>query len=285
MSPRESTEMKKFFVFCVMACVMCAAGGAFGAANVLVPKKADSVVKRDAATSTTNLGASLLPTAATLVGNVIALNKQQKELVAECEPTSREITFVNNLIKEWAIAGATNPLAGGSGSMRACDKGETYESTVAGAGMGVAIDASSICYDTFSAADARGAVWAGFPKVALVEYCSDGGALSTCGKNKRKKMSNIWTVFDMIDFENKDYTRTEASQAVALLQKASNCSGNKLAAKRLETFGGFITNTISTMGQPTNTGSVMEAVSGIVGQTGISGLGGLATVASQFLDK
>ena len=279
--------MKKFFIFCAMAYAFCGATFAFGAANVLVPKKADSVAKRDASTSTTNVGASLLPTAATLVGNVIALNQQQKALTAECEPTSREITFVNNMIKEWAIAGATNPLANGGYGMRACSKesGETYENTVTQAGVGVTVDASSVSYDIFTDADARGAVWAGFPKAAVVEYCSDGGALSMCGKNKRKKMTNMWTLFDMVDFDNKDYTRTEASQAVALLQKASNCSGNKLAAKRLETFGGFITNTISNMGQPTNTGNIMGAVQNIVGQTGVGGIGGLATVASQFLDK
>lgn len=279
--------MKKLFIFCAIGVVFCCATNAFGAANVLVPKKADSVAKRDASTSTTNVGASLLPTAANLVGNVIALNQQQKALTAECEPTSREITFVNNLVKEWAIAGATNPLTGGTRGLRECDKdsGETYENTVTRAGTGVTVDPSGVCYDTFSDADARGAVWARFPKAAVVEYCSDGGALSMCGKNKRKKMTNMWTIFDMIDFDNKDYTRTEASQAVALLQKATNCSGNKLAAKRLETFGGFITNTISDMGQPTNTGNVMNAVSGIVGQSGIGGIGGLATMASQFLDK
>ena len=222
-----------------------------------------------------------------MVGNVIALNQQQKALTAECEPSSREITFVNNLVKEWAIAGATNPLAGNLRGFRACDtkSGESYEGTVTGAGAGITIDASAVCYDTFSDADARGAVWAGFPKAAVVEYCSDGGALSMCGKNKRKKMTNMWTIFDMIDFDNKDYTRTEASQAVALLQKATNCYGTKLAAKRLETFGGFITSTISNMGQPTNTGNVMSAVQSIVGQSGIGGVGSLATVASQFLDK
>ncbi len=279
--------MKKLFIFCAVTCAFCGAFDARGAANVLVPKKADSVAKRDASTSTTNVGASLLPTAATLVGNVIALNQQQKALTAECEPTSREITFVNNLVKEWAIAGATNPLTGGTRGMRECDKDsdESYENTVTRAGTGVTVDPSGVCYDTFSDADARGAVWARFPKAAVVEYCSDGGALSMCGKNKRKKMTNMWTIFDMIDFDNKDYTRTEASQAVALLQKATNCSGTKLAAKRLETFGGFITSTISNMGQPTNTGNVMGAVQSIVGQSGISGIGGLATVASQFLDK
>lgn len=280
--------MKKIITLCVMATVAGAACCAFGATKVLVPKKADSVAKRDASTSTTNLGASLLPTAVNLATNVIALNQQQKALAAECEPTSREVTFVNNMVKEWAIAGAVNPLSGGRAGLRACDyegSGETYESSVSGAGVGINIDTSTVCYDTFSVTDARGAVWAGFPKAAVVKYCSEGGSVSMCGKNKIKTMTNMWTIFDMIDFDNNDYTRTEASQAVALLQKASNCSGNKLAAKRLETFGGFVTNTISNLGQPTNTGNVMQAVQGVIGQTGIGGIGSLATVASQFLDK
>lgn len=283
--------MKKIIILGFIATVAGGAFDAFGAANVLVPKKADSVAKREASTSTTNLGASLLPTAVNLATNVIALNQQQKALTAECEPTSREITFVNNMIKEWAIAGATNPLASSSGvsagarGMVACKDIDmsSYSDSVAQAGTGIGVD--SICYDTFSNDEARGAVWAGFPKAAVADYCSDGSMLSVCAKNKRKKMTNMWTLFDMIDFDNKDYTRSESSQAVALLQKASNCSGNKLAAKRLETFGGFITGTISNLGQPTNTGNVMGAVQSIVGQTGIGGIGNLATVASQFLDK
>ena len=244
--------MKKFIIFGIIAMIAGGTFDAFGAANVLVPKKADSVAKRDASTSTTNFGASLLPTAVNLATNVIALNNQQKALTAECEPTSREITFVNNMIKEWAIAGATNPLAAASGV------------TVGARGMVACKDIGS----NYSYSDS----------------VSQAG-ISVCPKNKRKKMTNMWTLFDMIDFDNKDYTRSESSQAVALLQKASNCSGNKLAAKRLETFGGFITNTITNLGQPTNTGNVMGAVQSIVGQTGIGGIGNLATVASQFLDK
>ena len=277
--------MKKFIVFCIALGFM---GGAFGAANVLVPKKADSVAKRETSGSLNATGASLGATAAVLAANVISLNQQQKALTAECEPTSREISFVNNMVKEWAIAGAVNPLEDGISGLRRCDYegfGETYESTVRQVSSGITIDSSSVCFDTFSESDARGAVWVGFPKAALVEYCSDGGALSMCGKNNRKKVTNMWTIFDMIDFDNQDYTRSESSQAVALLQKASNCSGTKLAAKRLEKSMGFVQNAINNIGQPTNTSDVMGAVQSIVGQSGGGTIGNLATVAAQFLDK
>ena len=280
--------MKKFLSFGLGAVLCCIVCNAFSAANVLVPKKADSVAKRDASTSTSDMGSSLLPAAVTLVSNVVALNQQQKALVAECEPTSRDLEFVNKMVKEWAYAGATNPLAVGGQGMRGCDytrTGETYESTVRMAGTGLTIDSTLVCYDTFSDAEAHGAVWAGFPKAAVAEYCTDGVQLSMCSRNNRKKMTNMWTIFDMINFDANDYTKSEASQAQALLEKAKNCSGNQLAAKRLESFGGFITSTIGNMGQKTNTGSVMDAVGSIVKTTGIGGIGNLAGVASQFLDK
>ena len=277
--------MRKFNAFwCALGvCIGCA--DAFGAANVLVPKKADSVAKREASMSTTAGGASLLPTAVGLVSSVIQLNQQQKALVAECEPTTRELNFVNDMIKEWANAGGQNPFVSSRG-IRACDAGENYADMVRYAGTSVGIDNSTICWDTFKDSEARNAVWAGYPKATVASYCSEGGSnVSMCSKGKVKKVTNMWTLFDMIDFDNKDYTQGEATQAVALLEKASKCSGTKLAAKRLETFGGFITNTISSIGQPTNTDSIMGAVSNIVGQSGVGNIGGIANVAAQFLDK
>ena len=277
--------MKKFGTFVSFSLVVLICATAFGAANVLMPKKADSVAKRDASTSTTAVGASLLPTAVNLVTSVIQLNQQQKALTSECEPTSRELAFVNNMIKEWANAGGRNPL-NSSSSIRPCDANESYATTVRYAGTGIGVDNSTICWDTFTESEARHAVWSGYPKASVAEYCSDGSDnLSMCSKNSRKKVTNMWTLFDMIDFENKDYTQGEASQAAALLEKATKCSTNKLAAKRLETFGGFITGTINNLGQPTNTESIMGAVSSVVGQTGFGNIGGIANVAAQFLDK
>ena len=276
--------MKKILFLGAIFFAICDVCDAFAAANVLVPKKADSVTKQEISASTTSVGASLLPAAASLAANVIAMNQQQKALVAECEPTSREIDFVNKMVKEWAYTGVTNPLLESRG-LRACADNETYESTVRQSGTGITIDTAAVCYDTFSKDEAHGAVWAGFPKATVVEYCTDGSVLSMCSRNNRKKMTNMWIIFDMINFDNSDYTKSESSQAQSLLQKATNCSGNQLAARRLETFGGFVTNTIGNIGQKTNTGSIMESVGSIVGSTGIGGISSLAGVATQFLDR
>ena len=273
--------MKKLIAVCIAIGAVCDAFSAFGAANVLTPKKASSVAKREEATSITSVGGSLLPTAMGLVGNVMQLSKQQQELVAECEPTQKEITFVNNLVKEWAIAGAPNPMTTGSLGVRECQTGEHYQEVVNGAVSSLEND--DLCYEVYSSVEARGAVWVGFPKVTVATYCADGG---TCAKNKQKKMSNIYEIFNAIDFEEKDYTKTEATQASALVEKSAKCSTSQLAAKRMESFGGFITNTIGTMGQKTNTGSVMEAVTGAVGSSGLGGLvGSFGGIAGQLLDR
>lgn len=97
----------------------------------------------------------------------------------------------------------------------------------------------------------------------------------------------MWLVFSKIDFDEKDYTVDELTKAKSLLEKLENCSVGKLAAKRKEAFGGLITNSINNMGQTsnTNTGSVMEMVSGLAGQKGVGGIGGIANMAGQFLNK
>ena len=74
-------------------------------ASAVTIKKAAPVVKQE--TSAQNIGANLLPTVMGLVSGIQALNQQQKTLTAECIPSSQEINFVNNTIKEWAKTGAS----------------------------------------------------------------------------------------------------------------------------------------------------------------------------------
>ena len=274
--------MKKFAAIFVALIIVGEVISAFGAANVLVPKKASSVAKRETETSVTGLGGSLLPTALGVVGNVMALNKQQKELAAECEPTAKEIAFVNNLVKEWAIAGAPNPFDMGTfGSVYPCE-GPRYEEKMSDADS--SLEVVNLCYDAYTEAEARGAVWVRYPKAAVARYCPEGGG--GCAASKQKKTTNLYEIFNAIDFDEKDYTKAEATQANALLEKSAKCSGSKLAAKRLESFGTFVTSTIGGLGQKTNTASVMQSVSGALGSSGLSGLvGSFGGIAGQLLDK
>ena len=88
----------------------------------------------------------------------------------------------------------------------------------------------------------------------------------------------------MIDFDDADYSKSELSMASKLREKAEKCSDTKIGAQKLAAQQEFIINTVGSIGQKTNTSSIMETVSGI-SSGGLGGLGGLGSVAAQFLDK
>ncbi len=257
---------------------MCLVSGALvmpaGAVVTGVVKKAAPV-----ATTQKNVGAdaaaSLLPTVMNLVGGIQQLNAQTKALSAECVPTAKEITFVDNMMKEWAKTGAAAPsdmarLLG----RRACSTNETYASSViALAGT----DVGDICFDVMTSTNV-GEIWVGYPKVGKVDYCSDGTL--SC-KNKQTK-SDIYDIFSLIDFGAADYLPAEATQAAALMDKIEKCSTAKLTAKQRALKADFLKSTMAGLGQETDTSSVMEMVGGLTGGGGLSTLG---TGLLQMLDK
>ena len=85
---------KKLLIF--MCMISCAVSSAPAAVTI---KKAAPVATQ--AASVQDTGASLVPTVLGLVSGVQQLNAKQRELTQECIPTSQEITFVNNTMKEY----------------------------------------------------------------------------------------------------------------------------------------------------------------------------------------
>lgn len=111
--------MKKLSLFFVGVAAVAMCGDAFAAVKNLTPKKAQAVAIQEDSLSTSSIGTSLLPSVIGLATNVIQINKEQKELSSKCEPTTSEIEFVNNMMKEWAMAGAENPIK--SDSTKKCE--------------------------------------------------------------------------------------------------------------------------------------------------------------------
>jgi len=263
------------------------AGGTTSGAGGFVPKKASAVAMKESEFSTSKLGASLLPNVVSLATSAVQIVKQQKELSAECEPTSREINFVNNMVKEWAYAGAANPLGDDpenderNCSQKSNTSGYTYRNYIED--NYDSMESVADCFDVFDKSEADGAVWANFPKASVATYCPDG----SCTKNS-KKASNMWELFDLVEFTEDDYTVDEWKEATALMEKAKNCSAGVLAAKKKEALTGLVTGAISNVGQSSGTGdtsSIMEMVTGMAGQKGLGGLGGITSMAGQFLNR
>ena len=249
---------------------------AMGAVTI---KKAAPVATQAASTSA-NTG-SLVPTVLTLVSNVQQLNAKQNDMMLECIPSSAEITFVDNIVKEWAKTGA----------MSASDVQKKLNRKPCSGGSGYAFDIKynaatgldDVCYDNFVGTGNEGMVWYGFPKVGKTEYCDDGS--DNC-KNK-KTASDIYEIFDLVDFGYADYTKSEATMAAKLIAKVDECTDKKLSEKKRAMWGEFLTTTIGGVGQKTNTATIMNTVGSITkGGTNVSsGLSSLGSVATQFLNK
>ncbi len=271
MHPREMN--KKLHIFC--CAISCMA--VMPAMAAVAIKKAAPVATQSSSAADTS--ASLIPTVLSLVSGVQQLNAQQKALTAECIPSSQEITFVDNTIKEWAKTGAMtaadiqkqlrrNPCQIASGG---------YAASVQ---ISAGTDGATLCYDYFAGDGNDGMVWEKFPKVGRATYCTDGSL--TCSDKNKKTVSDIYDIFNLVDFSEADYTAAEATMAAKLIAKIENCSNAKLSAKKKAMWGEFLVGTIGNVGQKTNTSTIMESVGGLTGGGGISSLGAIAT---QFMDK
>lgn len=262
--------MKKIFsIFVVAVCALTSVSQA--AINI---KKAAPVAtkKEDAMESAT----SLLPTVIGLVSSVKTLNAQQQQLSADCAPTSDELNTVNNLVKEWAKLGeVTAPVAISGLGTKDCTGG--YSTFMRNS------DGDEACYELFKEKADQKTVWENFPKASSTQICEDGNA-KNC-----KNISNIYDVFGKISFTDADYTKAEAKKVANLKEKAQRCAPARLAAAKRELYGGFLTQTLSSVGQSTGaagTSSVLQAVSSMGGSGDFkSMLPSLGSMATQMLDK
>lgn len=262
--------MKKF-LFYFIAGIVCTVHVPGWAITI---HKAAPVAAQEASTSANT--ASLVPTVLNLIGTVQQLNAKQKELTAECIPSSQEITFVNNMVKEWAKTDAMSAqdVERRLGQKR-CSTANGYENSVK---VSMLTESGDVCYNYFAGDGNEGMVWENYPMASVATYCSNGDISGHCSSDERVTVSNIYDIFNLIDFTEEDYYgQSEITMAANLINKIESCSNSKLSARKRELWGEFLTTTINSLGQPTNSGSIMETVSSITGGGGLGSLGSLAT--------
>jgi len=258
---------KSIFIFAIIACVT----SSLSQAAVSIKKAAPVTAKKtDAIESAT----SLLPTVIGLVGSVKSLTAQQQQLSADCAPTSDEIKTVNDLVKEWAKIGDASATSASSGLGSICPG--SYEGFVRDA------DDGEVCYETFNSTEDQDMVWKDFPKASSTKKCDENN--KNC-----ENIYNIYDVFAKIPFSEEDYTIQELTKVTKLKEKATKCAPAKIKAAKRELYGGFLTQTLSSVGQSTGaagTSSVLDAVSSFGGSGDIkSMLPSLGQMALQGMDK
>ena len=252
--------------FAVAVCVLCA-GGAF-AAGVTI-NKAPSVAPsqaQDAKAST----ASMLGTVMGLAGNAMALKAQQNQLTAECMPSGAEVSFVDKMIREWARTGR--------GSVESVESSLGYGKCTTSKGFENAMRLASTsnqdkCFNWID--DKNDLIAYEFPQVGVAELCPDPMDLS-CDAKSKKKVSNIYEIYGLIDFGDEDYLPDEATVRASLAAKMDKCAPAKIKAAQRELWGGFLNQTVGGLGQKSNTENIMGQVTGLVQSQSAapSGLGG-----------
>lgn len=267
--------MKKTILF--FAGLMCCAPMMSAHAAVAVKKAAPVATQESAGTAG---AASLIPTVLGLVSGVQALNAQQKALTAECIPTTAELNFVNTTMQEWAKTGAAtaDDVQRTLRRKRCQSASGGYQSAVR---IAAATDGAEICYDWFG--DNAEMVWYQFPKASKATYCPDGSISTTC--KDAKTVSDIYEIFNLIDFGTDDYTAAEATMAAKLLNKIESCSNAKLSAKKKAMWGEFLIDTVGNLGQGTNTGAIMQQVQSMSGMGGLGAISSLGGIVGQTFDK
>ena len=263
----------------LIVCVCAMPWTSWGAVTV---KKAAAVATKKA--DTMESATSMLPAVVGLIGNVKNLSAQQQQLSADCAPTSDEIKTVNDLVKEWAKVGTTSAEdAQKAISSNKCGESNNYDDSVYRDYMDMNRDRNDSCVLTFSSSADDGRIWKDFPKASVAEICEIGNA-KDC-----KKVSNIYDIFVKIPFGEKDYTVSEWNKVTKLIEKSERCAPAKINAAKRELWGGFLTQTISGVGQSTGvsgTSAVLETVSSLGGSSNIqSMLPSLGQMALQTLEK
>lgn len=264
---------KILLLLCVMQCVVL-----WPAVAAVTIKKAAPVATQSS--SIRDNAATLLPTVLGLVSDVQQLNAQQKALSDKCIPSSQEIQFVDNMMKEWAKTGAmtADEVAQRLGRYPCDDADGGYARAVE---IEMGTHSGEVCFDWFKG-DAGGevAVWHGFPKVGKARPCKDGS--TWCEDREKETVSDIYELFALIDFDTVDYTKAEATMAARLITKIDDCSSVKVSAKKREMWGNFLIETMGGVGQKTNTADIMGVVQQVSGGGGLSSLGNIAT---QLMNK
>ena len=267
-------RMKKFIaIFVMVVCaVHCASGAAVSVKNAGVKKAAPVATKQADKMDTAT---SLLPAVIGLVSNVRALNTQQQQLTADCIPTSSEVQLVNDLVKEYAKTGMVTASSFAPGGMSKCE-GSFNDAMYSR-------ESNDLCYEVFDSKADEGMIWKDFPKASNADITDDFDS-----KNK-KNVNNVYDIFLRIPFTEEDYTEAEARKIAQLKEKTNRCAPAKVKAAQRELAGGFLVQTLGSIGQTTGaagTASVLEAVSSMGGSGNMNSmLPSLGAMATQMLDK
>ncbi|MCL2537922.1 MAG: hypothetical protein FWF34_02460 [Alphaproteobacteria bacterium] len=263
--------MKRIFFIFLMSAIGFACVSNLDAAVTIT--KAEPVAT--ARTTSSNTGGSLVPNVIGLVTGVMAMNQQMKSLGAECEPSTSDIEFVSNMMREYYKTGASVEIRGAS----PCEGANTFQRSAQEAEMTTGMTA---CFDTWRGVGNDGMVWVGAPRATKASICKKAGGIG-CAQREMIVVSNVYDMFNLIDFGPEDYLPGEGTRAARLLSLVEQCSTSKLSARKRSMWGDFLVTTAGGLGTTTGTAGTMQGVNQILQAGGGSPLGSIGGIGQMLL--
>ncbi|MCL1902351.1 MAG: hypothetical protein FWG18_01840 [Alphaproteobacteria bacterium] len=249
--------MKKLSLF-IVNCSLFVALGAPAHAAVTINKAAPVAAAPKSAESAVT-GSSLIPTALSMITGVMALNQQVQALTTECKPTQTELTWVTNMMKEYAKTGATDAQTMMASIKRERCVGTNFKDSMQAAAMTTGLYG---CVATFnSSADAK-MIWQDYPRPSMATICKKNGGFG-CTANEEETVSDIYEIYGLIGFGPADLLPVETTIAPVLMEKILKCTESRLAAKQRELWGDFLIQSAGGLGK---TGGNLAETLGAVNQ-------------------
>jgi len=221
-------------------------------------------------------GTNLAATAMGLFAGYQALKQQDLALTEKCAPTDSEAAYVNKMVEEYAKTGQmSGDKMFDALKVEKCGSKDDFIARVGVEGL-------KACYP--KRADA-GKIWNEYPEAISRSKCPD----SSPGCKDKKYYSNIYEIYNLMGWTDKDMLPDELSAHSKLMAKAEECDPRVMQRKRQEMTGGFITGTIGSIGQKQNTGGTMGVVSTLTqtmsqgGGGANSAIGGIGALAPSLL--
>lgn len=255
----------KIIALCTLLSALCAAG-----ASAVTIKKADVVAPPPKTADNSPLsGNSLVPTALGLITSVMALNQQMNTLTGDCIPAPADVTFVSNMMQQFAKTGAVD-AATMTAALRGrapCDaaNGVSFANTAQTAAVTKGLQP---CYETFSQKADLKMIWYGYPKPSMDRVCKKSGGLG-CAAKDEDVVSDVYDIFALINFTPDDLLPNEATSFAKIMDKVERCSNVKLAAQKRALWVNFMTQEAGSLG--TKTGADLATTLGTVNQVMASG--------------
>jgi len=222
-----------------------------------------------------------LATAMGLIGTVTALRTKTTELRRECEPSLSDITFINQMVQEYAKLGRSSAkelIENIHNVQYACPEGQKFKQNVK-SGM------PEECVDIFRGTGNNGKIWFEYPMADKSDrMCPSNN--QQCNEDRDGIVhSNAYRIYMALGWEEADLLPNEIANHTRLIGRASTCDPSAVKRRIAETTMSGIMGIVNQTGQSNTTGTangVMEMVQGM-GSSGGSPLNSIMNLAPSVL--